>query len=50
MIITAAMCVLGGLLAAAGIRNPPRTETRSYSNQHSDRTHCALDAPPLDDD
>jgi hypothetical protein len=50
MIITASMCALGGLLAAAGIRNPPRPETHPFVKRHSERTHCALDAPPLDHD
>ena len=45
VLVCAALCVLGGLLAALTIRNPPRDEPR---RDHLDRElHCALDAPPL---
>jgi EmrB/QacA subfamily drug resistance transporter len=47
MIITAAMCALGGLLAAAGIRNPGRGSRREPKAALPQDSHCALDAPPL---
>jgi MFS family permease len=50
MIITAAMCVLGGLLAAAGIRNPARGARREPKAAVPQDSHCALDAPPLRDE
>jgi EmrB/QacA subfamily drug resistance transporter len=43
MIIAAAVCAAGGLLAAVTIRNPRRTE----GEQPTPCTSCPLDAPPL---
>jgi hypothetical protein len=45
VLIASALCVAGGLLAVATIRNPPRT--RDVSGAIRSETHCALDAPPL---
>jgi hypothetical protein len=42
--IAAALCVLGGLLAAVTIRNPAAKAPAEPEGHHS---HCALDAPPL---
>jgi EmrB/QacA subfamily drug resistance transporter len=43
--VSAALCVLGGLLAALTIRNPRRDEPARH---HLDRElHCALTGPPL---
>ncbi len=47
MIITAGMCVVGGVIAAIGIRNPPRVTTPVAGQARPERIHCALDAPPL---
>jgi EmrB/QacA subfamily drug resistance transporter len=50
-LIAAALCVLGGLLAVATIRNPgrPLTTTPAQPAPQPDRQclHCGLDAPPL---
>lgn len=45
VIIAASLCAAGGLLAAAGIRNPPRRRTGEQTPAES-RLHCALDATP----
>jgi EmrB/QacA subfamily drug resistance transporter len=42
--ICTVLTVLGGLVAFAGIRNPPRRVTEPDERQLS---HCALDGPPL---
>lgn len=50
MLIAASWCAAGGLIAAAGIRNPPRDLTRTskeLSIKQMDRVHCALEATPL---
>ena len=44
-LIGATLCALGGLFAAATIRNPPRA--RRAEVLVSTGSHCALDAPPL---
>ena len=45
VLITAALCAAGGLLAVASIRNPRKVEgERELATLGS---HCALDAPPL---
>jgi EmrB/QacA subfamily drug resistance transporter len=44
MLIAAATCAAGGLLAAATIRNPRRPEPTPPRRAAS---HCALDGPPL---
>jgi hypothetical protein len=41
----AALCLAGGALAAATIRNPARAEEGKGTAQRS-LVHCALDAPP----
>ena len=51
VLISASMCVAGGLIAAAGIRNPerkPRGRAVPRVEQHTiECFHCALDAAPL---
>jgi EmrB/QacA subfamily drug resistance transporter len=47
MIISATMCVLGGVIAAVGIRNPAQSERQRAMSRHRQHSHCALDAPPL---
>lgn len=47
--ISAALCVLGGLLAAVTIRNPARapvTATGPAVTEHRTVLHCGLDCPP----
>jgi EmrB/QacA subfamily drug resistance transporter len=44
VLIAAALCALGGLLAAATIRNPERAPAAELAPIG---THCALEAPPL---
>ena len=48
IIIAAAVCALGGVLAALMIRNPPRLQRVPPCAGDGDRqhAHCALDAPP----
>jgi EmrB/QacA subfamily drug resistance transporter len=47
VLVAGALCVLGGLLAAATIRNPRRVEApAAVAVAHRPRLHCALDAPP----
>jgi len=48
MLITASMCVLGGSIAAIGIRNPPRPKRRRTGPIAG--AQGALDAPPLSKD
>jgi predicted MFS family arabinose efflux permease len=43
MLIAAAVCAAGGVLAAVTIRNPPRVD----DDQPSPCSSCPLDAPPL---
>jgi len=45
ILIAAAMCAAGGLLAAATIRNPAKADRRHVLV--STGSHCALDGPPL---
>ncbi len=45
MLIAAATCALGGLLAAVTIRRPEPAEGVPPSRRRE--SHCALDAPPL---
>jgi EmrB/QacA subfamily drug resistance transporter len=45
MFIAASWCVVGGLLAAAGIRNPRRAP--APTPEPAECLHCALDATPL---
>ena len=50
VIISAAMCVLGGVIAAVGIQNPARVTPGAGQPRHRrllQRVHCGLDAPPL---
>jgi hypothetical protein len=51
-LISAALCVLGGILAAITIRNPRRpTPARTRTTPTPEqRMHCALDAPPAQPD
>jgi EmrB/QacA subfamily drug resistance transporter len=44
VLLAAGACAVGGLLAAATIRNPARPRT---AHPHDREWHCALDAPPL---
>jgi hypothetical protein len=46
MLVTAGMCVAGGLLAWATIRNP-EVEEPGEVEPVSHMSHCALDATPL---
>jgi EmrB/QacA subfamily drug resistance transporter len=45
-LISAALCVAGGALAAVTIRNPARA-ARAAATPGSQFLHCGLDAPPL---
>lgn len=45
LVTTAALLVLGGLLAAATIRNPTRSRCAAVTPGHH---HCAVDATPLE--
>jgi EmrB/QacA subfamily drug resistance transporter len=44
VLLAAAGCALGGVIAAIGIRNPARPAVPEPEPRHS---HCSLDAPPL---
>ena len=44
MLATAVCCGAGGLIAAAGIRNPPR---QAAEGEASGCSHCALDSTPV---
>ncbi|MGO9148318.1 MAG: hypothetical protein ACLP1E_10825 [Acidimicrobiales bacterium] len=45
--MSAAMCVLGGVVAAIGIRIPADLGRRRTESSRHPCAHCALDAPPL---
>jgi EmrB/QacA subfamily drug resistance transporter len=45
ILVSAGVCVLGGVLAALTIRNPARDVPSRHRLDHE--LHCALDAPPL---
>jgi hypothetical protein len=45
--MSAAMCVLGGVVAAIGIRIPADLGRQRTESSRHPRAHCALDAPPL---
>ena len=45
IVVSAGMCVLGGVLAAFTIRNPARDVPSRHRLDHE--MHCALEAPPL---
>jgi len=47
VLIAAAVCVAGGLLAAATITNPPRAPLAADATPPQEYMHCALEAPPL---
>jgi predicted MFS family arabinose efflux permease len=49
VVIAGAWCAAGGILAAIGIRNPPRASEVSVPGPTHPFSHCALDAPPLRD-
>ncbi len=44
--ISAGLCVLAGLLAAATIRNPRRAKAAEGAKEEAGQFHCGLDAPP----
>ena len=47
VLISAATCAAGGLLAAVTITNPPRAPRAAGAPEPAAPLHCALDAPPL---
>jgi EmrB/QacA subfamily drug resistance transporter len=47
VLIAAAVCVAGGLLAAVTITNPPRAAVPAEAPQPEEYLHCGLEAPPL---
>jgi hypothetical protein len=47
VLIAGALCVLGGILAAIGIRNPARPSEATDVTATDQLTNCALDATPL---
>jgi hypothetical protein len=47
VVIAGAWCVAGGVVAALGIRNPPRGTGPTTSSASAGMTHCALEATPL---
>jgi MFS family permease len=51
VLIAAVLCVAGGVLAAVGIRNPPRASTPDGHTpgpaEQVECYHCALDAAPI---
>jgi EmrB/QacA subfamily drug resistance transporter len=47
VIIAGSWCVVGGIAAAIGIRNPPRSVGPTVSAPSGRLTHCALEATPL---
>ena len=47
VLISAGLCAVGGLLAAATITNPPRAPRPAGAAAPEECFHCALDAPPL---
>jgi EmrB/QacA subfamily drug resistance transporter len=47
VLIAGSWCVVGGIVAAIGIRNPPHAEGRTTTERTDRLTHCALEATPL---
>jgi EmrB/QacA subfamily drug resistance transporter len=47
VLIAAAVCVAGGLLAAVTITNPPREAAPAGMPQPPEYLHCGLEGPPL---
>src|SRR6266702_3710841 len=47
VLISAALCAGGGLLAAFTITNPPRLPRLAGAPEPADCLHCGLEAPPL---
>lgn len=47
VLIAAALCAAGGLLAAVTISNPPRRPPRAVARPSREFMHCGLEAPPL---
>jgi len=45
--MSAAMCELGGVVTAIGIRIPADLGRQRTESSRHPRAHCALDAPPL---
>jgi MFS family permease len=51
MLISAAICAAGGVLAALTIRNPVRRPTAVAAAEHAEPTwHCGVSGPPPDPD
>jgi hypothetical protein len=46
VLIAGSWCIVGGAVAAVGIRNPPRRQPAGAERQEA-LSHCALDATPL---
>jgi MFS family permease len=49
VLVAGTWCVLGGVVAAFGIENPPRERTRPSTGPGTSPSYCALDATPLRD-
>jgi EmrB/QacA subfamily drug resistance transporter len=47
VLISAALCAAGGLLAAVTITNPTRAPRPAAAGPHPECMHCGLEAPPL---
>jgi hypothetical protein len=47
VVIAGAWCIIGGALAAIGIRNPSRGPEEDRAERSGALTHCALEATPL---
>jgi EmrB/QacA subfamily drug resistance transporter len=47
VVIAGTLCVVGGVLAAIGIRNPTRSPRSTDPGAANELTYCALDATPL---
>jgi len=47
VVIAGMLCVIGGILAAIGIRNPARSPELTSPVAADQLTYCALDATPL---
>jgi predicted MFS family arabinose efflux permease len=47
VLIAGALCVVGGLVAALGIRNPPGATSGARRRDGASHPHCALEATPL---
>ena len=47
VLIAGSWCIVGGVLAAVGIRNPVRRADRDEAEPPEVLSYCALDATPL---